>query len=138
MSRVSEQTTHAWSEAEAIRAAQEGDHAAFEFLYNLHSGRVYRVILSILRNVSDAEDLSQQVFLILFRKIGTFRGESHLSTWLHRIAVNAALMHLRRKRPAELQTESLDAESAPDLAISDHSLGYAADRINLLRAIQQL
>src|SRR5215831_4827642 len=111
MSIPSEQATGGWSETEAIRAAQQGDRSAFAFLYSLHSGHVYRVILRILRNVSDAEDLTQQVFLGLFRKIGDFRGESRLSTWLHRIAVNAALMHLRRKRPADLQTDSLDTDT---------------------------
>ncbi len=56
----------------------------------------------MLKNTSDAEDLTQQIFLRLFRKIGTFRGDSRFSTWLHRVAVNAVLMHVRRKRPAEI------------------------------------
>jgi RNA polymerase sigma-70 factor (ECF subfamily) len=135
---MAEQTSSAWNEADAIRAAQEGNRTAFEFLYHLHSGRVYRVILRILRNVSDAEDLTQQVFLTFFRKIGTFRGESCLSTWLHKIAVNTALMHLRRQRPADLQTESLDADQAPPLKISDRSMLSAPDRISMMRAIRQL
>src|SRR5262245_44874428 len=124
MGILSGEPQYAWSENLAIRGAQEGDHAAFNYLYNLHSGRVDRVILRILKNVSDAEDLTQQVFLSLFRKIGTFRGESCLSTWLHRVAVNAALMHLRRKPPAELQTDSLGADAKTSLALADHSMRY--------------
>jgi len=135
---TSEQSARAWSESSAIRAAQHGDRDAFEFLYRLHSRRVYRVTLRILRDASDAEDLTQQVFLTLFRKIASFRGESSFSTWLHRIAVNAALMHLRRKRPVELQTESLDSDSLPTLAISDRFLRFTVDRIHLARAIRAL
>jgi len=138
MSFLNPEPTRVWNESDAIRAAQEGDRSAFEFLYELHSRRVYRVILRILKNVSDTEDLTQQVFLGLFRKIGSFRGESSLSTWLHRIAVNAALMHLRRKRPADVSTDGLDADTLPALAISDRSIHYAAERRNLVRAIKQL
>ena len=138
MSFVSEEPTSVWNEPEAIRAAQQGDRSAFEFLYQLHSRRVYRVILRILRNTSDTEDLTQQVFLSLFRKIGSFRGDSSLSTWLHRVAVNAALMHLRRKRPTDVSTDELDADTLPALAISDGTIRSAPDRINLKRAIQQL
>jgi len=138
MSFISEEQTRVWNETDAICAAQQGDRSAFEFLYQLHSRRVYRVILRILRNDSDTEDLTQQVFLSLFRKIGSFRGESTLSTWLHRVAVNAALMHLRRKRPADVSTDELDADTLPALAISDNTIRFAPDRMNLARAIRQL
>src|SRR5882757_10679984 len=97
-----------WNENEAIARAQEGDGAAFECLYKAHCKHVYSLCLRMLRSISEAEDLTQQVFLQLFRKIGTFRGDSSFSTWLHRISVNAVLMHLRRKRPAENQMDSLD------------------------------
>jgi RNA polymerase sigma factor (sigma-70 family) len=90
------------TEPEAIRRAQDGDATAFEYLYKSHSKRVYSLCLQMLKNTSDAEDLTQQIFLRLFRKIGTFRRDSRFSTWLHRVAVNAVLMHLRRKRPAEI------------------------------------
>lgn len=123
---------------ELIRRAQNGDAAAFEHLYGLHGRHVYSVCLRMLKNAADAEDITQQVFLILFRKIGTFCGESRLSTWLHRVTVNAALMHLRRKRAGEARTESLDTEALPFLAISDRSMDGAADRINLRRALQKL
>src|ERR1700730_17221271 len=86
------------TEAEAIRRAQEGDAAAFERLYRLHSGRVYALCLSMMRgNAAEAEDLTQEAFLQLFRKIGTFRCESAFSTWLHRLTFNIVLMRLRKK-----------------------------------------
>src|SRR5262249_51743115 len=102
-----EEPTLGLSAPQIIRRAQGGDAAAFEQLYEAHSRHVHSVCLRILKNATDAEDITQQVFLTLFRKIGTFRGESSLSTWLHRVAVNAALMHLRRTRSAEARTESL-------------------------------
>jgi RNA polymerase sigma-70 factor, ECF subfamily len=123
---------------ELIRRAQDGDAAAFEQLYRSHSRHVYSVCLRMLKNAADAEDITQQVFLSLFRKIGRFRGESRLSTWLHRVTVNAALMHLRRKRAGEAGTESFDTEALPFLTVSDHSMDGAADRINLGRALQKL
>jgi RNA polymerase sigma-70 factor, ECF subfamily len=130
--------TQTWTEPEAIRAAQDGDSSAFEFLYALHSRHVYRVILGILKNDSDAEDLTQQVFLSLFRNIRQFRGDARLSTWLHRVALNAAFMHIRRRRPVELQTDSLDADSAPPMASSDHSMRSITDRIDIPRALRKL
>ena len=78
-------------EAEAIAKAQSGDAQAFETLYSLHKRRVYSLCLRMLGNVAEAEDLTQEAFLQLFRKIGTFRGDSAFSTWLHRLAVNVVL-----------------------------------------------
>src|SRR5207248_4870980 len=87
------------SEAAAIQRAGHGDAPAFEYLYQLHSRRVYAVCLRMVGNTMEAEDLTQEAFLLLLRKIHTFRGESAFSTWLHRIAVNIVLMHLRKKSP---------------------------------------
>src|SRR5213078_3924679 len=92
------QATKLVTEAEAIRLAQAGDAAAFEFLYHMHSRRVYALCLRMVNNPPDAEDLMQEAFLQLFRKIGTFRGESAFSTWLHRMTVNVVLMRLRKSR----------------------------------------
>src|ERR1039457_772346 len=84
-------------EAEAIEAAKNGDAEAFSKLYTLHKRRVYTLCLRMLGNVSEAEDMTQEAFLHLFRKLGSFRGESAFSTWLHRLTVNLVLMHLRKK-----------------------------------------
>src|SRR6202142_1426945 len=101
----------AWTEATAIRHAQAGDAAAFEHLYQLHSRRVYALCLRMVGNRSDAEDLMQEAFLQLFRKIGTFRGESAFSPWLHRMTVNVVLMRLRKKT---LPAASLEEVTDPD------------------------
>src|SRR5438034_8447492 len=103
---LTEEPKRELTEPEAIRRAQDGDAAAFEYLYKGQSKRVYSLCLRMLKNTSDAEDLTQQIFLRVFRKIGTFRGDSCFSTWLHRVAVNAVLMHLRRKRAPEIYPHS--------------------------------
>ena len=134
----------AWTEAEAIRRAQAGDSTAFEFLYQLHSRRVYALCLRMVGNPADAEDLVQEAFLQLFRKIGTFRGESAFSTWLHRMTVNVVLMRLRKK---SLPTDSLEETLEPDAETSgpkrdvgapDLRLSGAVDRVNLERSIEKL
>ena len=78
--QASPQSSKPLIEADAIRLAQAGDAAAFEFLYHLHGRRVYALCLRMVNNPADAEDLMQEAFLQLFRKIGTFRGESAFST----------------------------------------------------------
>ncbi len=93
-------------EEDTIRRAQEGNAAAFELLYRRYSRRVYALCLRMARNTSEAEDLTQEAFLLVFRKIRTFRGESKFATWLHRLTVNLVLMGLRKKRHPEV---SLDA-----------------------------
>jgi RNA polymerase sigma-70 factor, ECF subfamily len=134
----------AWTEPEAIRRAQAGDAAAFEFLYQLHSRRVYALCLRMVNNPADAEDLMQEAFLQLFRKIGTFRGESAFSTWLHRMTVNVVLMRLRKKSlPTDSLEETLDPDaenSSPkrDVGAPDLRLSGAVDRVNLERSIGQL
>ena len=90
------------SEKEVIRQAQQGDAIAFEHLYKKHCKHVYSVCLRMIKNPTEAEDLTQQAFVQLFRKIGTFRGELRLATWLHKVTVNVVLMHIRRKKPTEI------------------------------------
>src|ERR1700737_5150682 len=132
------------AEAEAIRLAQAGNAAAFDFLYQLHSRRVYALCLRMVRNPSDAEDLLQEAFLQIFRKIGTFRGESAFSTWLHQMTVNAVLMRLRKK---SLPVSSLEETTEPDedvggprkdIGAPDLRLSGAVDRVNLERWFEKL
>jgi RNA polymerase sigma-70 factor (ECF subfamily) len=132
------------TEAEAIRRAQQGDAQAFEHLYRLHSRRVYALCLRMLGNTAEAEDLAQEAFLQLFRKIATFRGESAFSTWLHRLAVNVVLMKLRKKTlPETSLDETADSEeesSGPrrDIGGPDLRLSGSVDRVNIERAVEQL
>ena len=134
----------ALTEAEAIRLAQSGDAVAFELLYQLHGRRVYALCLRMVSNPSDAEDLMQEAFLQLFRKIATFRGESAFSTWLHRLAVNVVLMKLRKKSGTETSLEEVtepDEESGGprrDFGAPDLRLSGSIDRVNLQRAVDQL
>src|SRR5277367_29154 len=92
----------AMPEAEAIEKARNGDVTGYESLYHLHRSRVYSLCLRFTGNVSDAEDLVQEVFLQVYRKISTFRGDAKFGSWLHRVAVNLALMRFRRRRPREV------------------------------------
>ncbi len=141
---TSRQATKPVTEAEAIRLAQAGDAAAFELLYQLHSRRVYALCLRMVNNPADAEDLMQDAFLQLFRKIGTFRGESAFSTWLHRMTVNVVLMRLRKK---SLPVASLEETTEPDeetggprkdIGAPDLRLSGAVDRVNLERSVGKL
>jgi RNA polymerase sigma-70 factor, ECF subfamily len=131
-------------ELKAIQLAHNGNHAGFEYLYRRHSRRVHGLFLRMLRNVTEAEDLTQEVFLLVFRKFHTFRGESAFSTWLHRLAVNLALMHLRRKRPPsvafEANAETDDDTISPSIECGapDLSLEGSVDRITLQRCITRL
>jgi RNA polymerase sigma-70 factor (ECF subfamily) len=133
-------------EAEAIRRARDGDRTVFEFLYRLHSRRVYAVCLRMVGNSAEAEDLTQETFLLLLRKIHTFRGESAFSTWLHRLAVNIVLMRLRKKSPPidsiEAALDPHDETALPHpasmIGAPDLLLEGSIDRINLERCMAQL
>jgi RNA polymerase sigma-70 factor (ECF subfamily) len=93
-------------------------------------------------NTAEAEDLTQEAFLQLFRKISTFRGESAFSTWLHRLAVNVVLMHLRKKVPQQISLDEVDSsQDEPvkrDYGDNDRRLMGSIDRIGLSRAIADL
>jgi len=130
-------------EEEAIARARGGDAGAFEYLYKAHCRHVYSVCLRMIKNPVEAEDLTQQTFLQVFRKIGTFRGQSEFSTWLHRVTVNIVLMHLRRKKRAEVLFEDLNRTGSDNKAPREHgsddrSMLGAIDRLNLARAIRKL
>ena len=130
------------SEAEAVERAKTGDAEAFQTLYDMHKRRVYSLCLRMTANVAQAEDLTQEAFLQLFRKIGTFRGESAFSTWLHRMAVNVVLMHLRRKGlpvvPLEDTLESEEDTTRKEPGAPDLKLSGTVDRLQLQRAVDDL
>jgi RNA polymerase sigma-70 factor (ECF subfamily) len=132
------------SEAEAVRLARRGDARAFERVYQLHCRKVYGLCRRMARNFTEAEDLTQEAFLQVFRKIHTFRGESSFSTWLYRVAVNVVLMKLRRNHKTEISLEEInqpDEETgAPreSIAARDLRLAGVIDRVNLQRAMDQL
>jgi RNA polymerase sigma-70 factor (ECF subfamily) len=137
-------TPNGLSLPETIRLAQRGDAAAFENLYQANSRRVYALCLRMVGNAAEAEDLTQEAFLQMFRKIQTFRGEANFSTWLHRVTVNIVLMKLRRKKHPEFSldegTERDEDSPTPrsEFGEADLRLTGSIDRINLQRAIEQL
>lgn len=130
--------------SEAIRLAQQGDAAAFEFIHKHYCGRVYALCLRMLHDSVEAEDLVQEVFIQLFRKIHMYRGESAFSTWLHRLTANLVLMHLRRKRPIPISLDDIsgsdeeDTKPCQEIGAPDPRLSGLIHRVNLQSAIDQL
>ncbi len=129
-------------QASDLMLAQEsadGNMEAFEELYRRHSRRVYSLCLRMTANVEKAEDLAQDVFVHLFRKIGSFRGQSAFTTWLHRVTVNQVLMHFR-KRSTKTEQTTEDGETPVQIVkgTSDPNAMPIVDRIALDKAIAQL
>lgn len=131
------------SERSLVQRAQHGDEQAFATLFQLHKRRVYSVCLQMTKDVADAEDLTQEAFLQVFRSVNSFRGDSAFSTWLYRVAVNTVLMKLRRRKapPAISLDEPVSPESPSlrrDIGKADPHLSGAVDRIALRRAMEEL
>ena len=122
----------------AQRAAA-GDMFAFEHLYERHNRRVYSLCLRMTGNTAEAEHLAQEVFIQLFRKIGSFRGESAFTTWLHRLTVNQVLMHFR-KRGVRLEQTTEDGDVPVQVVSGTENPNQmpVVDRIALDKAIAQL
>jgi RNA polymerase sigma-70 factor (ECF subfamily) len=131
-------------EVEIIRLAQAGDAGAFERLYRRYGRRVYHLCLRIVKNEAEAEDLTQEAFLKVFRKIHTFQGKAAFSTWLHRVSVNTVLMSLRKKKRVEIPLENDDQyEEDPGVprqipGRADPALSGLFDRENLKRVFREL
>jgi RNA polymerase sigma-70 factor (ECF subfamily) len=130
------------NEAELIERARQGDAQAFQALYDKHRRRVYSLCLRMTANTAEAEDLTQEAFLQLYRKIGTFRGESAFSTWLHRLSVNVVLMQLRKKSlpVVSLEETTQGEEDTPkkDFGAEDLALAGSIDRLQLQKAVDDL
>lgn len=121
------------------RSAATGDMFAFEELYQRHHRRVYSICLRMLQSASEAEDLTQDVFIQLYRKIGSFRGDSAFTTWLHRMTVNQVLMHFR-KRTVKFEKTTEEGETPVQIVngTENHRRMPVVDRIALESAIAQL
>ena len=130
------------NEAELIERAKQGDAQAFQALYDKHKRRVYSLCLRMTANTAEAEDLTQEAFLQLYRKIATFRGESAFSTWLHRLSVNVVLMQLRKKNlpVVSLEESTQGEEDTPkkDFGAEDLALAGSIDRLQLQKAVDDL
>lgn len=127
------------SDYELAQKATGGDMGAFEQLYERHNRRVYSLCLRMTGNTAEAEDLTQEVFIQLFRKMGSFRGDSAFTTWLHRMTVNQVLMHFR-KRGVRLEQTTEDGETPVQVVIGTENPNAmpVVDRIALDAAIERL
>jgi RNA polymerase sigma-70 factor (ECF subfamily) len=131
------------SQINLVKRAQAGDEAAFATLFQQHKNRVYSVCLLMTKDVAEAEDLTQEAFLQVFRTVSSFRGDSAFSTWLYRVAVNTVLMKLRRRKapPTISLDEPVNPESPSlhrDFGKNDPDLTGVVDRIALRRALEEL
>ncbi len=124
---------------ELARKSASGDVGAFEKLYHRHFRRVYALCLRMLGNPAEAEDLTQDTFTHLFNKIGSFRGESAFTTWLHRMTVNQVLMYFRRRKSRpEFTTEEGETPAQIVQGTENPNAMPIVDKIVLEDAISKL
>ena len=131
------------TESEVISKAQAGDISCFEMIYARHKRRVFSLCLRMTGNYTEAEDFTQEAFLQLYRKLGSFRGESAFSTWLHRLSVNIVLMRFRKKGIPEISLqETLESQDddgpTREFGKRDNVLSGSVDRLTLESAIKEL
>lgn len=130
---------------DVIKRAQQGDADAFAALFHAHKARIYSLCLRMTNNAAEAEDLAQDAFLQVFRKLSSFRGDSAFSTWLYRIAVNTVLMRFRKKSLIQVSLDepyTSKNDSAKQVrreyGIKDDRLAGSVTRLALTRAIGEL
>jgi RNA polymerase sigma-70 factor (ECF subfamily) len=130
------------SERDLISRAKDGDERACATIFETHKRRIYSTCLLMTKNVAEAEDLTQDAFIQIFRGLRSFRGDSAFSTWMYRVVVNTVLM-TRRKR--HLQEVSLDEPVCMDYSPvqrefggDDRQLQGTVDRVALARAAREL
>src|SRR5450755_2129450 len=142
MSSETNSSTRLDSDLDLLKRAQQGDADAFASLFHVHKAKVYSVCLRLTNNTAEAEDLTQDAFVQVFRKLATFRGDSALSTWLYRIAVNTVLMRFRKKALRQISLDEpcnqVERSGRREYGTSDTRLAGSIDRIALTRAIGEL
>jgi RNA polymerase sigma-70 factor (ECF subfamily) len=126
------------TDTEVAPALEAADMAGFAELYSKHYRRVFSICLRMMGSPSDAEDLTQEVFIQLHRKLGSFRGASAFTTWLHRLTVNQVLMHFRKRSVQMARRSESDIPEQADRATINPERMPIVDRIALERAIGQL
>jgi RNA polymerase sigma-70 factor (ECF subfamily) len=116
----------------------DADQERFHELYQTHHRRVYSLCLRMTQDTSDAEDLTQEIFVQLFRTVGSFRGDSAFTTWLHRLTVNHVLMHFR-KHKRRLRSEQLtENREMPAQGVVSNTRTNIVDRILLSEVMAKL
>jgi RNA polymerase sigma-70 factor (ECF subfamily) len=124
----------AGGEADLVRRAAEGDVESYETLYRKHVRRIHALCLRMARDRSEADDLTQETFIRVWERLGSFRGESEFSTWLHRVAVNVVVAELRRRGRWR---ERFAAQGATEVAVAPVTFAAGGD-LDLERAIAGL
>ncbi len=134
-----EESVDGVSDVELTKLVASGNITAFEEIYQRHHRRTYSICLRMTQNPSEAEDLTQEVYIQIYRKAGSFRGESAFSTWLHRLTVNQVLMHFRRRSFKNERTTE-DGEMPEPIIIQAESSQKSPllDRIDIDNAVEQL
>lgn len=120
-----------------VRRAREGDAGAFEALYRAHAGRVYALCLRMTADPGRAEELTQEAFVRAWEKLGTFRGDSGVATWLHRLTVNVVLGDQRARRRLEdrFVADEADRETAQEPSTPPPETGASLDLERALAAL---
>src|SRR5689334_7601146 len=132
------------SEYALIEQVKLGDYAPFEFLYRSYKRRIFSLCLRMTDDYALAEDFTQEAFITAFRRIDTFRGDSAFATWLHRIAVNIVLMHVRQQKSRGPMASLDDSVSEDDVSMGerlgreDRHLCSSIDRVALEMSINRL
>ena len=124
-----------------LRRAQGGDQAAFGLIMRTHHERTFRLAHAIVHNEADARDIAQEVWLTVWKQLGTFRGDSRFTTWLHPIVTRKSLDHLRKRRRwfdrfLPFNTDDADAVEVPEPAMTDdaRSLNEGNETVARVRA----
>jgi RNA polymerase sigma-70 factor (ECF subfamily) len=128
---------------DVVTRAQAGDTHAFAEIYELHKKRVLTICVRMVHDFSLAEDLAQDTFIQLHRKIGSFRGESAFTTWLHRMTVNVVLMHLRKSVLPVVSLDQMMADvpeerAGREFGTRDLAQAGVVDRLALNGAVDAL
>lgn len=124
------------SDDELVARSRQGDNAAFEELVTRHQDKLFRLVMRFVRNEADAHEVLQEVFLCAWRNLQGFEGRAQVSSWLHRVTVNAALMFLRsrNRRPVTVSASS----GMTDLACSAEYEGRGAALDQVRRPDEQI
>lgn len=122
-----------YSDTYYIERIQKGDTASFACLLDKYSRQVHSLILRIVRNKEDAEELTQDVFMKVFKKIDSFKGESNFSTWIYRIAYNTAISETRKKKHELLAIDETTIDNVSEDEVAE-VLGFMSedDQVNRL------
>lgn len=126
------------SDYELTQAIAKGGIASIGDLYERHRAQVYAVCLQMTKNTSEAEDLTQEIFVHLLRKIGSFRGDSQFSTWLYRVTTNHVLMHFRRSSRRRERSPEVIEEGVARARSNGSSGLQVLDRIAIDDALAKL